>query len=112
MEAQVFQQHDIARLEFSRSAGGLDFRAHAVVQKTNRFREQLGEFVGDGLERELFDPLSVRASEVRHQDHGRALIEGEADRGKGGDDALVVGDGTGGFVLRNIEINADENAFA
>jgi hypothetical protein len=40
------------------------------------------------------------------------LVEGVLDGGESGDDALGVRYGAGGFVLGNIEIDADENAFS
>jgi hypothetical protein len=49
---------------------------------------------------------------VAHQDNGGALVERVLDGGEGGDDALGVRDGAGGFVLGNIEIDANENAFS
>jgi hypothetical protein len=40
------------------------------------------------------------------------MVEDVLDGRQRGDDALVVGDRAGRFVLRDIEVDADERAFA
>ena len=45
------------------------------------------------------------------EDHLGALADQVVDRGQGGTDAGVVGDGTG-VVQGHIEVNPHENAFA
>ncbi len=47
VETHVFEEDDFARLEGS--AGGLDFRSDAVVEKLHRLAEQFLELRGDGL---------------------------------------------------------------
>ncbi len=110
VEAQVFEQHDLAGGQLG--GGGLDGGADAVVEELHRLAEQLGQLVRDGLERELVAALAVGAAEVRHEDHGRALLEGVLDGRQGGGDARGVGDSAGLLVLRDVEIDAHEHAFA
>ena len=110
MEAEVLEEDDLAGLE--RGTGGFGRGADTVGQERHRFLEQLGEFVGDRLERELRDDLAVRAAEVAGEDDRGALFEGELDGREGRNDAGVVGDGTSGLVLRDVEVHADEDAFA
>jgi hypothetical protein len=110
MEAEVFEESDFAGLHVR--ASGLDFQADAVIEETDWATEEFGEFFGDGLKGVFGDALAIRAAEVAHENHAGALIEGVLDGGQGGDDALGVRDRAGGFVLGNIEIDADEHAFA
>jgi hypothetical protein len=110
VEAEILQQNHVAGLGLG--AGGLDFRADAVVEELHRLAEQLRERIGDGLEGKFLDALAVRAAEVAHQDDRRTLVERVADGRQRRLNALGVGDGAGGFVLRDVEIHADEGAFA
>ncbi len=110
MEAEVFQQHDITGLQSG--AGRLNRRADTVVEKPHRAVEQFGQLHRHRAERILGHLLPVGPAEMRHQHHGRTLLQGVADGGQGRHDALVVGDGAGGLVLRDIEVHAHEDAFA
>ena len=49
---------------------------------------------------------------MAHQHDGCALFERVFDGGQSGFDALGVGDGAGGLVLRDVEIHANEGALA
>ena len=110
VEAEVLQQDHVARLGLG--AGGLNFRADAVVEELHRLAEQLRERIGDGLEGKFLDALAVRTAKVAHQNHRRTLVERVFDGRQRRLNALGVGDGTGGFVLRDVEIHADQGAFA
>ena len=72
----------------------------------------VGELVGDGFERELRVGLSIGTTQMAHEHDRRAVIEGVLDGRERGHDALIVGNFGGGFVLRDIKINADKHAFA
>ena len=110
VEAEIFEQNHVAG--FGLGAGGLDFRADAVVQELHRAAEQFWSASATGLRREFFDALAIGPAEVAHQHDGAALVERVFDRRQRGLDALGVGDGAGDFVLRHVEIHADEGAFA
>ena len=110
VEAEVFEEGDFAGLHVG--AGGFDFEADTIFEETDGAAEEFREFFGDGLEGVFGHAATIRAAEVAHQDNGGALVERVLDGGEGGDDALGVRDGAGGFVLGNIEIDADENAFS
>jgi hypothetical protein len=110
VEAQVLEQHDRARRELG--AGGLHGRADAVVEESDGLAQQLLQLGRDRLQGELGDLLSVRAAEVAGEDDRGALRERVLDRRQRGGDARVVGDGAGGLVLRDIEVDAHEHALA
>jgi len=110
VEAKVFKQEHVAG--FERSRGVLGHGADTVLGKGHGLPEQLAQFSGHGLERKFRDTLAVRPAEMRHEHDARALLEGKLDRGQGRDNALVVGDGAGGLVLRDVEIDAHEHALA
>ena len=109
MKAQVFEQDDAAGLQ-SRT-GSLDFRADAIAQKLDRLAEQLRQLVGHRLERELFHTLPIRPPEMAGEHDGAALFQNVPDAGKRGGNARGVGDCAGRFVLRDVEIDTDEDAF-
>ena len=110
VKAEVLEECDFAGLHVL--AGGLDFKADAVIQKTDGAAEEFGEFFGNGLEGVFGDTLAIRAAKVAHENNAGAFIQRVLDRGQGGDDALGVRDRAGGFVLGNIDIDANEHAFA
>jgi hypothetical protein len=49
---------------------------------------------------------------MTHEHHGGAGLKHVLNGRQGRNNTLVVGDGTGGLVLRDVKIDADENAFA
>jgi len=110
MEAEVFEKGDFAGLHVG--AGGFDFEADAIFEETDGTAEEFGKLFGDGLEGVFGHAAAIRAAEVAHQDNAGSLVERVLDGREGGDDALGVRDGAGGFVLGNIEIDADEDAFS
>jgi len=110
VEAEVFEEEHFTGLE--RGGGGFGDRADAIGGEGDGLAEDLFEFGGDGLEGEFLDHLAIRTAEVAGEDDRRAFFKGVLDRGQRGDDARVVGDGTGLLVLGDVEIDADEHAFA
>ena len=55
--------------------------------------------------------VTVRPPEVAGQHDRPAIFQNEPDRRQGRRDALGIGDRAGDFVLRDIKIDAHENAF-
>ncbi len=110
VEAQVLEQKHITGLE--RGRGTFGHGADTILGKGNRLAEQLPQLCGHGLERKLRNSLAIGPAEMRHQHDARAFPEGKLDRGQSRNNALVIGDGAGDLVLRNIEIDAHKHALA
>ena len=110
MEAKVFEEENFARLEIRFCLFG-SF-ADAVFNEFYRLADLLGKFFGDGFEGEFRRNLTVRASEVRGENDCRTVVERVLNRRERRDNALRIGNRAGYFVLRDIEVNADEHAFA
>ena len=92
-EAHVFEQHHIA---FGHGCHlGFGFGADAAVGFHYGLAEQLAEAGSNGGEAHGFVHLALGTAEVGRQDHLGALAAQVFDRGQGGPDAGVVGDGTG-----------------
>ena len=134
-EAGVFQQQDLTGLQ---GCGlSLSILTHNVAGEDNFLSQQLCQTGGYGSQGQLllllapgslgefcgiltlfcllFDPfvkIRLGLSQVRAGDHRRALVQQIADGGQSGHDALVTGDGTGLFVLRDIEIAAEKDLLA
>ena len=128
-KAGVFQQQDLTGLQ---GCGlSLSILTHNVAGEDNFLSQQLCQTGGYGSQGQLllllapgslgefcgiltlfcllFDPfvkIRLGLSQVRAGDHRRALIQ------QSGHDALVTGDGTGLFVLRDIEIAAEKDLLA
>ena len=110
MKAEVFEKDNITGLQLG--AGLFGCRAGAIGDELDRFSEQFFQFRRDRLKGVFVHLLAVGTSEVAHQHDGSAVAEHVFDRRERGDNALVVGDRAGRFVLRDIEIHTDERAFA
>ena len=110
VEAQIFEQDDIAGNGFR--ARGFDFRADAVIEKLHGLAEQFRERIGDGLKRKLLDAFAIGTSQMAHEDDRSAFVQSIFNRRQRGFDAFGIGDRAGDFVLRHVEIHADEGAFA
>ena len=79
VESQIFEKDDFAVFGFSDVIFGRF--ANAVVEEGDGFLEQGREFVRDGFEGEFLDDVTVRSTEVRHEDHsGGSLLESVVDR--------------------------------
>ena len=109
MKTDILKQHDLARLQGG--TGCLDFGADAVLEKLHRFAKKFLKFFGNGFECVLGSILAVGPSQMTGQNNRCPVVEGILDGGECGSDALRVGDFTGLLVLRDIEIDADEDAF-
>ncbi|KFB70704.1 MAG: hypothetical protein AW09_004194 [Candidatus Accumulibacter phosphatis] len=110
MEAKVFEQDDFTRLD--RGAGGLDFRANAIGQELHLASEQPRESGGHRRKTVLRHDLAVGTTKVRHENDGCTMVQSILDRRQGRLDPLGIGDGAGGLVLRDVEIDANQRAFA
>jgi len=110
VEADVLEQDDLAWLEGG--AGGLDLGANAVVEELHRLAEDFLKLCGDWLERVLGDALTIGTAKMAGENDRGSLGEGMLDGREGGGDALGIGDLPSLLVLRDVEINADEDAFA
>src|SRR5690606_11425114 len=109
VETQVLEQHDLPGVELGTRR--FDLRADAVVQERHLAAEQRLELLGDRRERVLgLGTLALGATEVAHQDHAGATLEGELDRRQSRDDARVVGDLAVGHG--HGEVHAHEDSFA
>jgi hypothetical protein len=65
VEAQVFEQHDVAGPQLPGGAGGLDGRPDAIVEESAPSRpSSFSSSTADRLERELRDLLAVRPAEM------------------------------------------------
>ena len=134
-KAGIFQQQDLTGLQGRGLSLGV--LAHNVAGEDNFLSQQLCQTDGYGSQGQLllllapgslgefcgiltlfcllFDPfvkIRLGLSQVRAGDHRRALVQQIADGGQSGHDALVTGDGTGLFVLRDIEIAAEKDLLA
>lgn len=103
VEAQVLQQDDLATAS---TVDGVLYRlADAVIGEGDALAEKLLEFGNNRLETVLCVGLTVRPAEVRHEDHCLGTIfDCVLDRGKGTDNALVVGDLLVG-IQRDVEVD-------
>ena len=112
MEADIFQEEDIARLEGGAELVG--FGADAVGRELDRFAQDFGEVGGNRLEGILLLRLALGAAEVAGEDEGGALFQKKLQRGQGFLDAGVVGNlrAFGGGFEGDVEIHPDENLFA
>ena len=110
VEAEVLEQNDIAGLGLG--ASGFDFGPNAIIEKLHRLAEQLRECISHGLEGKFLNAFTIGTAEMAHQHHGRALLQRVADGRQRSFDALGVGDRAGDFVLRDVEIHANEGALA
>ena len=134
-KAGVFQQQDLTGLQ---GCGlSLSILTHNVAGEDNFLSQQLCQTGGYGSQGQLllllapgslgefcgiltlfcllFDPIvkiRLGLSQVRAGDHRRALIQQIPNGGQSSHDALVTGDGTGLFVLRDIEIAAEKDLLA
>ena len=134
-KAGVFQQQDLTGLQ-GRGLS-LSILTHNVAGEDNFLSQQLCQTGGYGSQGQLllllapgslgefcgiltlfcllFDPfvkIRLGLSQVRAGNHRRALIQQIPNGGQSGHDALVTGDGTGLFVLRDIEIAAEKDLLA
>ena len=110
IKAKVLQQQELARLQRSRL--GLGVLADDVLGEDDFHAQQLRQTLGHRSEREALFPRALRLAKVRAGDHGGAVVEQIADGRQRGHDALVARDLAGRFVLRDIEVAAQEHFFS
>ena len=110
VEAEVLEQHHLARLQGALRAGRFHRRPHAVGEERDLLAQDLGELVGNRLQGELRHHLPVGPAQMRHEHDRGALLERVLDGGERGQDALVVGDGAGHLVLRDVEVHPHQDA--
>src|ERR1700745_1961054 len=108
MEAEVFQ-----RQHFAVAQGfALPFRAwtDAIEGKCHGLAEEFFQLLGGGPQRILGIGTTLWTAKVRGENEARTLLDGEAQRREGFADARVIGDDR--VLERNVEVDADEDAFA
>ena len=110
IKAQVLQQQELARLQRGRL--GLGVLADNILGKDDFHAQQLRQALGHRSEREALFPRALRLAEVRAGDHGSAVVKQIADGRQRGHDALIARDLAGRFVLRDIEVAAQEHLFS
>jgi len=110
VEAQVFEQDDFAGLD--RGAGGFDFRPDTIGQKLYRASDQTRERGRHRCKTVCRHDLSVGTTEVGHENDGGTVVQRIFYRRQSCLDPLGVGDGAGGLVLGDVEIDANQRALA
>ena len=106
VEAQVFEQRDLAFAQLAHNlAGGV---AQAVVGEQHLDPEQLRELGAGWLERVLRVGLTLGPAQVRSEHQPSAAGQGVLERRQGGADAVVVADLPA--VDRHVEVDAHEHA--
>ena len=107
-KADVFKHQQFAGLE----RGGFCFGVLAdnILGHDHRLAEQLAQTDCDRRERKLRLEFSLRAAQMRTEDHSRAMLQKIFDGRQRRDNALVGGDGA--VLERDVEITADEYFFA
>ncbi len=107
MEARVFEQQHIARIELGdRGLGGL---ADAIVRERDRAADGARHLGGERPERFLV-VAALRPAEMRNEDHLAALAGDLVDGRRHALDAGDVGDLA--VLHRRVEVDAQEHAFA
>ena len=107
VKAQVLQQHDLTALQ--RRGLGLGFLAHDVLGEDDLLPQQLAETLRHGGQTQLGLPFALGLAQMGAGDDRRLLFQQVADGGQRRHDALVAGDSARLFVLRHIEIAAQQD---
>ena len=107
-EADVFQQHDLARLQGRGHSLGLG--AGDVLCQRHRQLEELLQPAGHGLQAQLGVDLALGTAQMGAQDHGSILFQQIADGGQRAADADIIGD-LSVVIQRNIEVAANKYFF-
>src|SRR6267142_4314059 len=108
MEADVFQYEHFPVAQGLALAFGA--RTDTIQGKGDRLAEQLFQFLGGGPQRIFWIRAAFGPAEMRSKHEPGALFNGESQCRKSFADASVVGDDA--VFQGNVEIHADENAFA
>ena len=108
MEADVFEdEHFPVAQGFALAFGS---RADAIQGEGHGLAEKFFQFFRGGPEGIFWIGTALGPAEMRSEDEAAAFLNGEAERGNRFADACVVGDDA--VFQRNVEVHADENAFA
>jgi hypothetical protein len=112
VEADVFQDQNLARLEIGPELVGLG--AHAVCRKLYRTAERLGEVRGYGLEGILLLRLALGPPKVAGENKGGPSFEEQFKSGEGFLNPGIVRNfrSLGRGLERDVKIHPDENLFA
>jgi hypothetical protein len=105
VEAEILEQDDTPRVGRNRL---VRLRTHAVRRERDGSSQQGSEMIGDGLERELRIGFALRPSQMRRQNHRRAVIERISNRRQRRADARVIANLP--VLDRHVEIDAHEDA--
>ena len=111
VEAEVFQQNDVARSHV-RDGGGHS-RAGAIVKALNRPVQQKAQPVSHGGQPQLLRNFTAGPSQVGAKYHPAVSFQQIMDGGQGGPQALVVGgDGFDALLDGYVEVDADQHPLA
>jgi hypothetical protein len=115
VEAQVFEQQGLTRLEVGSELKGdgpdaVRRKGHVLVG-VKHMVQQRTQARGDGPQAHRRDLLALGPAQVRGEDHLRLAPQGVLDGGNRLAKACVVGDGAV-FGERHIEVDADEHTLA
>ena len=106
MEAEIFQQHDIAGFHFGDEA--FNSGADAVRSKNHFFAEQALEAFRNGSQAEFRIEFSLWPPEVRAQNDFGALVDGAIDGGQCRSNPSVIGN-LQGIIERDVVVGANDD---
>ena len=110
LETEIFQKHDLAGLQ----GGGLGpgVLAHHIGGEDDLAAQQLAEALGHGGQSQGGLALPLGLAQMGAGDHGRAVVQQVVQGGQGRHDAVIIGDGPGLLVLRDVEVAAAKDPLA
>ena len=109
MEAQVFQEQDMAGLELFSSS--LSICTYAVRSEKNFFTQQLAQMLGYRSQAVFGVHLSFRTTKMCHQNNGSLVVQKVLNSIQGRTNTSVIGNFT--FVIKGyIEIYTHQHLFA
>ena len=109
LKADVLEQDRLAGLDLGSQA--LCILADNVLRQLDFLAEQLAQALSNRRKRVLHVNLALRTAEVRAKDNCCIVIQQVLDGLERRADALVVGD-IAVFILRHVEVAADDNLLA
>ena len=108
MEAQIFENRDVAVVQARDRVGGLG--SDAILGEGNRSADDFGQRVGDGLERHFRVGLALGPAEVGEYDDAGPFLGEFKDGRRGAFKARQVGDAS--VLHRHVQIGAHQNALS
>ena len=105
-KAQVLQQQNLTGLQ--RSSLCLCVFPHNVLCENHRLAQQLAQALCHGSQSQAFFPLSLGFAQMGAGNHSRAVVQQILNRGQRGNNALVAGNLSGGFVLGHVKVAAQQ----